>query len=128
VRLAATAFFDFLKGRIVTARKYAPAARDYAMFRMLYHAGLRTEEAVMLDRPDVHFGRGPFGKLHVRFGKGAKTSGPRPRWGPMLDGVDLVLRWSSTMSAAGSRSRRCCFVTSPVGGWPRERSGIGCGT
>lgn len=88
-----TAFFDFLKGRIVTARKYAPAARDYAMFRMLYHAGLRTEEAVMLDRPDVHFGRGPFGKLHVRFGKGAKTSGPRPRWVPMLDGVDLVLRW-----------------------------------
>jgi integrase/recombinase XerD len=88
-----TAFFDFLKGRIVTARKYAPAARDYAMFRMLYHAGLRTEEVVMLDRPDVHFGRGPFGKLHVRFGKGAKTSGPRPRWVPMLDGVDLVLRW-----------------------------------
>jgi integrase/recombinase XerD len=88
-----TAFFDFLKGRIVTARKYAPAARDYAMFRMVYHAGLRTEEAVMLDRSDVHFGRGPFGKLHVRFGKGAKTSGPRPRWVPMLDGVDLVLRW-----------------------------------
>lgn len=88
-----TAFFDFLKGRIVTARKYAPAARDYAMFRTLYHAGLRTEEVVMLDRPDVHFGRGPFGKLHVRFGKGAKTSGPRPRWVPMLDGVDLVLRW-----------------------------------
>jgi site-specific recombinase XerD len=88
-----TAFFDFLKARIVTARKYAPAARDYAMFRTLYHAGLRTEEAVMLDRPDAHFGRGPFGKLHVRFGKGAKTSGPRPRWVPMLDGVDLVLRW-----------------------------------
>ncbi|MGH3573658.1 MAG: tyrosine-type recombinase/integrase [Pseudonocardiaceae bacterium] len=88
-----TAFFDFLKGRIVTVRKYAPAARDYAMFRTLYHAGLRTEEVVMLDRPDAHFGRGPFGKLHVRFGKGAKTSGPRPRWVPMLDGVDLVLRW-----------------------------------
>lgn len=47
----------------------------------------------MLDRPDVAFGRGPFGKLHVRFGKGAKTSGPRPRWVPMLDGLDLVLRW-----------------------------------
>jgi site-specific recombinase XerD len=41
----------------------------------------------------VHFGRGPFGKLHVRFGKGAHTSGPRPRWVPMLDGLDLVLRW-----------------------------------
>lgn len=66
------AFFEFLKTRIATARKYGPAARDYAMFRTLYHAGLRAEEVVMLDRSDVHFGRGPFGKLHVRFGKGAK--------------------------------------------------------
>ena len=82
-----------MKGRIATARKYAPAARDYALFRTLYHAGLRSEEAALLDRPDVHFGRGPFGKLHVRFGKGARTSGPRPRWVPMLDGLDLVLRW-----------------------------------
>jgi integrase/recombinase XerD len=87
------AFFEFLKGRIATARKYAPAARDYALFRTLYHAGLRSEEVVMLDGSDVHLGRGPFGKLHVRFGKGAKGSGPRPRWVPMLDGLDLVLRW-----------------------------------
>lgn len=86
-------FFEFLKQRIATVRKYAPAARDYAVFRTLYHAGLRSEEVVMLDRSDVHFGRGPFGKLHVRFGKGAKGSGPRPRWVPMLDGLDLVLRW-----------------------------------
>ena len=86
-------FFDFLKARIATARKYAPAARDYALFRTLYHAGLRAEEVVLLERCDVHFGRGPFGKLHVRFGKGAKGSGPRPRWVPMLDGLDLVLRW-----------------------------------
>jgi integrase/recombinase XerD len=86
-------FFEFLKTRIATARKYAPAARDYALFRTLYHAGLRSEEASLLERPDVHFSRGPFGKLHVRFGKGAHTSGPRPRWVPMLDGLDLVLRW-----------------------------------
>ena len=63
------------------------------MFRTLYHAGLRSEEASRLEQPDLHFGRGPFGKLHVRFGKGAHTSGPRPRWVPMLDGLDLVLRW-----------------------------------
>ena len=86
-------FFEFLKGRIATARKYAPAARDYALFRTLYHAGLRAEESSLLERADVHFTRGPFGKLHVRFGKGAHTSGPRPRWVPMLDGLDLVLRW-----------------------------------
>jgi site-specific recombinase XerD len=89
------AFFDFLRGRIATARKYAPAARDYALFRTLYHAGLRSEEAALLQRCDMHFGRGPFGKLHVRFGKAARTSGPRPRWVPMLDGLDLVLRWFS---------------------------------
>ncbi|WP_405636908.1 site-specific integrase [Streptomyces sp. NBC_00117] len=86
-------FFDFMKQRIATARKYGPAARDYAMFRTLYHAGLRSEEASLLEKPDLHFTRGPFGKLHVRFGKGAHTSGPRPRWVPMLDGLDLVLRW-----------------------------------
>nr|WP_235916739.1 tyrosine-type recombinase/integrase [Spelaeibacter cavernicola] len=86
-------FFDFLKARIATARKYAPAARDYALFRTLYHAGLRSEESSLLEIPDLHFGRGPFGKVHVRFGKGAHTSGPRPRWVPMLDGLDLVLRW-----------------------------------
>jgi len=86
-------FFGFLRARIGTARKYAPAARDYALFRTLYHAGIRCEEAVLLDVPDVHFGRGPFGKLHVRFGKAARTSGPRPRWVPMLDGLDAQLRW-----------------------------------
>jgi integrase/recombinase XerD len=86
-------FFDFLKVRIAGARKYAPAARDYALFRTLYHAGLRSDEASRLDRPDAHFSRGPFGKLHVRFGKAARTSGPRPRWVPMLDGLDLILTW-----------------------------------
>ena len=86
-------FFTFLKARIGTARKYAPAARDYALFRTIYHAGLRADEASKLETADLHFGRGPFGKLHVRFGKGARTSGPRPRWVPMLDGLDLVLRW-----------------------------------
>ncbi|MEV6126387.1 site-specific integrase [Streptomyces violaceusniger] len=63
------------------------------MFRTLYHPGLRSEEASLLDKPDVHFSRGPSGKLHVRFGKAAHTSGPRPRWVPLLDGLDLMLRW-----------------------------------
>jgi integrase/recombinase XerD len=86
-------FFEFLRRRVGTTRKYTTAARDYALFRTLYFAGLRAEESASMNRADVHFGRGPFGKLHVRFGKGAKTSGPRPRWVPMLDGLDLILRW-----------------------------------
>jgi integrase/recombinase XerD len=87
------AFFGFLRERLATCRKFAPAGRDYALVRTLYHAGLRAEEAVSLDLGDVHFTRGPFGKLHVRYGKAARGSGPRPRWVPMLDQLDLVLRW-----------------------------------
>jgi integrase/recombinase XerD len=86
-------FFEFLRGRVATARKFGSAGRDYALYRTLYHAGLRAEETASLELGDLHFGRGPFGKIHVRFGKGAKTSGPRPRWVPMLDGLDLILRW-----------------------------------
>jgi len=104
-------FFDFLRHRVATARKFGSAGRDYALFRTLYHAGVRAEEAAALELGDLHFGRGPFGKLHVRFGKGAKTSGPRPRWVPMLDGLDLILRWFSTTSALASPTPRPCSAT-----------------
>jgi integrase/recombinase XerD len=90
------AFFGFLRERLATCRKFAPAARDDALVRTLYHAGLRAEEAVSLEVADLHFTRGPFGKLHVRYGKAARGSGPRPRWVPMLDQLDLVLRWYVT--------------------------------
>jgi integrase/recombinase XerD len=86
-------FFAFLRQRVATARVFAAAGRDYALYRTLYHGGLRAEEAVALDVADLHFDRGPFGKIHVRFGKAAKGSGPRPRWVPMLDQLDLILRW-----------------------------------
>lgn len=86
-------FFAFLRDRVATARKFGSAGRDYALFRTLYHCGLRSDEAASLERSDLHFDRGPFGKVHVRFGKGARGSGPRPRWVPMLDQVDLILRW-----------------------------------
>lgn len=86
-------FFEFLRERVATARKFGSAGRDYALFRTLYHCGLRSDEAASLERSDLHFDRGPFGKIHVRFGKGARGSGPRPRWVPMLDQVDLILRW-----------------------------------
>lgn len=86
-------FFAFLRDRIATSRKFGPAGRDYALFRTLYHAGLRADEAASLELADLHFGRGPFGKIHVRFGKGTRGSGPRPRWVPMLDQLDLILRW-----------------------------------
>ena len=122
-------FFGFLKTRIGTARKYAPAARDYALFRTLYHAGIRCEEAVLLDVPDVHFSRGPFGKLHVRFGKAARTSGPRPRWVPMLDGLDLQLHWFlDDVRGRFPGFRRTVLRRSPEGSWPPGRSATAFGT
>ncbi len=87
------AFFGSLRERMASARKWTPIARDYALFRTLYHAGLRAAEASALEVRDVHFERGPFGKLHVRFGKAARGSGPRPRWVPMLDDLALILHW-----------------------------------
>lgn len=54
-------------------RKWTPPARDNAM----YHAGLRSAEAASLEIiRDLHFDRGPLGKVHLRLGKAAKGSGP----------------------------------------------------
>jgi site-specific recombinase XerD len=86
-------FFAFLRDRIATARKFGTAGRDYALFRTLYHAGVRADEASSLEHADLHFQRGPIGQLHERFANGTRGTGPRPRWVPMLDQLDLILRW-----------------------------------
>jgi integrase/recombinase XerD len=122
------AFFEFLKQRIATARKFAPAGRDYALFRTLYHAGLRADEAAHLEVRDAHFDRGPYGKLHVRFGKGAKTSGPRPRWVPMLDHLDLILRWYLADVRSRFRPGPALFATRAAGRSTAARSATGCAT
>ncbi|MGH9165965.1 MAG: tyrosine-type recombinase/integrase [Acidimicrobiales bacterium] len=86
------AFFDFVKGRLAAARKAGPLGRDYVLFRTLYHAGLRTEEACGLHVGDVDLRRGPTGAIRVR-----RSGSPRPdemsRWVPTADGLDLILRW-----------------------------------
>lgn len=46
------------------------------MFGTVYHARLRSEEASLLEKPDLHSIGGPFGTFHVRLGKGAHTCGP----------------------------------------------------
>ncbi|MEY9997640.1 integrase/recombinase XerD [Streptomyces sp. V4I8] len=90
-RLAA--FFAFARTRLTITSDYPAAARDYALWRTLYHSAPRLSEALRLELCDVHPELGPFGKLHVRFGKAANASGPRPRWAPMLDGLDQILAW-----------------------------------
>jgi len=47
----------------------------------------------------------PFGKIHVRLGKGTHGSGPRPRWVPMLDKLDLegAVWWPQCQGRARQR-------------------------
>ncbi|PJN13859.1 recombinase [Streptomyces sp. CB02120-2] len=87
------AFFSFVRSQVAVASDYRAAARDYAMLRTPYLSAVRVSELVRLDQADVHLRLGPSGKLHVRFGKAANTSGPRPRWTPMLEGLDRILAW-----------------------------------
>ena len=68
-------------------------ARDIAMLETLYLTAMRANELVELDVGDLHPGKGRVGQVHIRAGKGANGSGPRPRWVPMLDGLDGLLAW-----------------------------------
>ncbi len=55
--------------------------------------GLRVNETCKLDLPDIKWGLGRFGKLHVRLGKGARGSGPRERMVPLINNAQGTLRW-----------------------------------
>jgi len=76
-----------------TARKYLPAARDYLAASLWRRAGLRITETVMLDLRDWRPDLGGCGKLHVRFGKGSRGRGPKPRLVPAINSVDALLEW-----------------------------------
>lgn len=83
------AFFGFLRETATQNSKPLAAHRDYAMFRLMYHTGIRLDECRMLDISDVNF---EHGVIHVRFGKGTRGSGKRERWVPIvLHGVSKVL-------------------------------------
>ena len=83
------AFFDHADAEVskvvAGGRKGAQAAfRDAVCFKVVYAWGLRRREAVMLDVTDWHRSSaapslGPFGSLHVRYGKAMKGSAPRRR-------------------------------------------------
>ncbi len=74
-------------------RKFAPAARNYAVARLAADVGLRINEARMLDLDDVRWELGRFGKLNVRHGKGSRRRGPKPRLVPLINGAAENLRW-----------------------------------
>jgi integrase len=81
------------RAELVTCRKFAPAARNYAAARLAADVGLRINEARMLDLDDIRWELGRFGKLNVRHGKGARRRGPKPRLVPLINGADRTLRW-----------------------------------
>jgi integrase/recombinase XerC len=87
------AFFTGWRHSIPAARKYLPAARDYFAASLWRRLGLRINETVMLDIRDWRPDLGGFGKLHVRFGKGAKGRGPKPRLVPAINGAAELIDW-----------------------------------
>ncbi len=80
-------------GELATCRKFAPTARNYTASKLMSQVGLRVSEACGLDLDDIKWHLGRFGKLHVRYGKGARGSGPRERMVPLINGADRTLRW-----------------------------------
>lgn len=87
------ALFAGWRQELATCRKFAPAARNYAAARLMAEVGLRVNEASHLDLTDIKWDLGPFGKLHVRKGKGARGSGPRERMVPLINNAGATLRW-----------------------------------
>jgi site-specific recombinase XerD len=87
------ALFTGWRQELATCRRFAPAARNYAASRLMADVGLRVNEASHLDLPDIKWELGPFGKLHVRKGKGARGSGPRERMVPLINNAGATLRW-----------------------------------
>ena len=74
-------------------RKYLTAARDYMAASLWRRVGLRINETVMLDLRDWRPDLGEHGKLHIRFGKGARGRGPKARIVPAINGIDHLMSW-----------------------------------
>ena len=85
--------FGQWRQRLAQERKFLPAARDYVAASLWRRVGLRIQETYMLDLRDWHRDLGEFGKIHVRFGKGNRGRGPKPRFVPAIDQASDLLDW-----------------------------------
>ncbi|MGW1870358.1 tyrosine-type recombinase/integrase [Streptomyces mauvecolor] len=85
--------FAAWRDSLAGTRKFLPAARDYLAASLWRRAGLRIQETAMLDNRDWRRDLGEHGKLHIRFGKGSRGRGPKPRLVPAINSVDLLLDW-----------------------------------
>lgn len=87
------ALFAGWRAELVTCRKYATAARNYAAARLMAQVGLRINELIHLDLADVRWELGSFGQLHVRHGKGSRGRGPKVRLVPLINDARATLQW-----------------------------------
>ncbi|RSM37869.1 integrase [Amycolatopsis balhimycina DSM 5908] len=85
--------FTAWRDSLPDARKFLPAARDYMAASLWRRAGLRITESLMLDIRDWRPDLGEHGKVHVRFGKGSRGRGHKPRLVPAINEVDALLEW-----------------------------------
>jgi integrase/recombinase XerC len=78
---------------LTEARKYLPAARVYFAASLWRRLGLRISESVKLDIRDWRPDLGSRGKLQVRFGKGSRGRGHKPRMVPAINDADRLIDW-----------------------------------
>ena len=77
---------------MLTARKYAPAARNYTAMRLASLIGPRVSELCLLTMRDVCWDLGRFGKILLH-GKGSRGRGKKDRLVPLINGVRDLLEW-----------------------------------
>ncbi|WP_207944819.1 hypothetical protein [Actinomadura rubrisoli] len=115
------ALFGGWRDGLPQGRRFLPAARDYLVASLWRRAGLRINETVLLDIRDRRPDLGPSGKLHVRFGKGSRGRGPKPRLVSAINQVDALLEWwlndvrHRSMTNGTTRMHRCCPANAVIG-------------
>ena len=77
---------------MLAARKYAPAARNYAAMRLASLIGSRVSELCLLTMGDVRWDLGRFGKVLLH-GKGSRGRGKKDRLVPLINGSRDLMEW-----------------------------------
>jgi site-specific recombinase XerD len=84
--------FTGWRSDMTSARKYAPAARNYTALRLASLIGPRVSELCLLTTGDVCWELGRFGKVLLH-GKGSRGRGKKDRLVPLINGSRDLLEW-----------------------------------
>jgi site-specific recombinase XerD len=88
-----SALFESWANELLTCRKFATGARNFAAARLMSQVGLRIAECRYLSLDDIKWEVGRFGKVHVRYGKGSRGTGPKQRLVPLINGARATAEW-----------------------------------